>query len=65
MFRNFSRLSFSKIIINKNDLSYSFVKGGGNGGQKVNKTNNCVVLSHIPTNIKIKCHHSRDLETNK
>jgi protein subunit release factor B len=41
------------------------VKGGGNGGQKVNKTNNCVVLTHLPTNTVIKCHHSRELETNK
>lgn len=30
------------------------IKGGGPGGQAINKTNNCVQLRHIPTGIIIK-----------
>ena len=37
--------------IREQDLEESFVRGSGRGGQKVNKTNNCVYLKHIPTGI--------------
>ncbi|KAI5710327.1 hypothetical protein M8J76_008556 [Diaphorina citri] len=42
-----------------------FVRGSGPGGQAVAKTNNCVVLTHIPTGIVIKCHQSRSLSENR
>ena len=42
--------------IREQDLAESFVRGSGRGGQKVNKTNNCVYLKHIPTGIAVKCH---------
>lgn len=35
--------------IREQDLEESFVRGAGRGGQKVNKTNNCVYLKHVPT----------------
>lgn len=35
--------------IREQDLEESFVRGSGRGGQKVNKTNNCVYLRHTPT----------------
>ncbi len=38
-----------KFSIPENELSYTYQKGGGKGGQKVNKTNNCVILTHLPT----------------
>ncbi len=47
------------------DLDESFVRGSGKGGQKVNKTNNCVCLVHLPTGIVIKCHRERERETNR
>lgn len=47
------------------NLTWKFVRGGGKGGQKVNKTNNCVILTHDLTGIQVKVHRSRDLETNK
>lgn len=31
------------------DLEEQFVRGSGPGGQSVNKTSNCVVLTHLPT----------------
>lgn len=42
------------VVINENDLSEMFVKGSGNGGQKINKTSNCVVLHHLPTGTVVK-----------
>ncbi|KAG5890124.1 hypothetical protein JTB14_027791 [Gonioctena quinquepunctata] len=41
------------------------VRGTGPGGQKVNKTSNCVVLKHIPSGILVKCHESRSLTKNQ
>ena len=31
------------------DIEEQFVRGHGPGGQAVNKTNNCVVLKHLPS----------------
>ena len=42
----------------------SFVRSG-RGGQKVNKTNNCVYLRHTPTGIAVKCHADRSRELNR
>lgn len=36
------------------DLEEHFVRGSGKGGQKTNKTNNCVSLTHLPTGIVVK-----------
>ncbi len=51
--------------IREQDLEESFVRGGGHGGQKVNKTNNCVFLKHTPTGIAVKCHVERSRELNR
>lgn len=54
-----------KIVLKEEDLEESFVKGSGNGGQKINKTSNRVVLVHIPTGVKVSCQDARDLSTNR
>jgi protein subunit release factor B len=46
-------------------LTETFSKGGGKGGQKVNKTNNCVLLRHEPTGTIVKCHATRSLSQNR
>ena len=51
--------------IREPDLEESFVRGSGRGGQKVNKTNNCVYLRHTPTGIAVKCHADRSRELNR
>ncbi|XP_063171588.1 mitochondrial translation release factor in rescue [Candoia aspera] len=51
--------------LNEADLEEQFVRGFGPGGQATNKTNNCVVLKHLPTGIVVKCHQTRSLETNR
>ncbi len=47
------------------DLVESFVRGSGKGGQKVNKTNNCVNLRHVPSGIVVRCHRERERESNR
>ncbi len=42
------------------DLTEKFVKGFGPGGQKTNKSNNCVILTHLPTGEVVKCHDARE-----
>lgn len=47
------------------DLMEKFVRGSGAGGQKVNKTSNCVFLKHLPSGIAIKCQLERSREMNR
>lgn len=47
------------------DLRESFVRGHGCGGQKVNKSNNCVCLIHEASGLVIKCHCEREREVNR
>jgi len=47
------------------DLEESFIKGGGPGGKKINKSSSCVQLRHKPTGIIVKCQESRSLEENR
>ncbi|XP_044146261.1 mitochondrial translation release factor in rescue [Bufo gargarizans] len=51
--------------LNEKDLDEQFVRGHGPGGQATNKTNNCVVLKHIPSGIVVKCHQTRSTEVNR
>jgi len=47
------------------DLLEKFVRGSGAGGQKINKTSNCVFLKHLPTGTAIKCQMERSREMNR
>lgn len=48
----YKQLDYSRVpVLNDEDLEERFVKGGGPGGQSVNKTSNCVVLHHKPTGL--------------
>lgn len=42
------------LALDENELQEHFVKGHGPGGQATNKTNNCVVLKHLPSGIVVK-----------
>mmetsp|Transcript_36495 Transcript_36495/g.91478 ORF Transcript_36495/g.91478 Transcript_36495/m.91478 type:complete len:177 (-) Transcript_36495:82-612(-) len=55
----------TEIILHDEELEESFVKGSGRGGQKINKTSNCVFLKHIPTGLFVKCQDGRSLENNR
>ncbi|XP_065367962.1 mitochondrial translation release factor in rescue [Calliphora vicina] len=51
--------------LNEEELEEHFTRGSGPGGQAVNKTSNCVLLRHIPTNILVKCHTHRLASRNR
>lgn len=51
--------------INENDITEVFIKGGGKGGQKINKTNSKVQLKHIPTGIVVESQFSRSRDANR
>ncbi len=51
--------------IRETDLLEKFVRGSGAGGQKINKTSNCVFLKHLPTGVCIKCQMDRSREMNR
>jgi hypothetical protein len=53
------------VKLQESDLKEHFMRGGGRGGQAVNKTNNAVFLQHIPTGTTVKCHATRSLADNR
>lgn len=64
--RFIKRIDRSKVpVLDEKDLEESFINGSGPGGQNVNKRINCVFLRHKPTNLFVKCHESRSLESNR
>eukprot|EP00871_Galdieria_phlegrea_P001825 jgi/Galph1/2643/GphlegSOOS_G1320.1 len=59
------QMEHSEIILNEQDLEEKFMRGGGPGGQSVNKTESCVALIHKPTGISVKCQDSRSQYRNR
>lgn len=54
-----------ELAIRETDLDERFVRGGGNGGQKINKTSSTVVLRHIPTGLEVRCARERSQSMNR
>ena len=47
-----------------NELHHTFLKGSGPGGQKINKTNSAVQMTHLPTGIVVKSQATRSRSQN-
>ena len=45
--------------LKESDLEEHFVRSQGPGGQKVNKSNTCVYLKHLPSGLEVKMQKSR------
>lgn len=53
------------IYLNKKEVIEKFIRSGGPGGQKVNKSSTCVYLKHIPTGIEVKVSRERSQAINR
>ena len=51
--------------IKESDIQQRFIRSGGAGGQKTNKTSTCVYLKHIPTGTEVKCQKERYQSLNR
>ena len=47
------------------DIEEKFIRSGGSGGQKVNKSSSCVYLKHIPSGLSVKIQESRSQGLNR
>lgn len=59
------RLKMQELQVSENDLEEKFIKSSGPGGQKVNKTDTCVILTHLPTGLQAKSQRSRSQALNR
>ena len=55
----------TRLGITEADLEEKFIRGGGPGGQKVNKTSSTVCLRHTPTGLEVKCARERSQSMNR
>ncbi len=51
--------------IEEEDLEERFVRAGGPGGQKVNRSATCVYLRHRPTGLEVKMQRERSQALNR
>ena len=55
----------AKLGIREADLDEQFVRSGGPGGQNVNKVSTCVVLTHRPSGLAVRCQQERSQAMNR
>ena len=58
-------MRMSRLGIGREDITETFIRGSGNGGQKINKTSSCVQLKHEASGIIIRCQSERSLAQNR
>ncbi len=46
-------------------IEESFIRGSGRGGQKINKTSNCVQLRYPPLELAVRCQSDRRRTVNR
>ena len=54
-----------ELAIDPGEIEESFVRGGGPGGQKINKTASCVVLRYPKLDLVVRCQRERKRSVNR
>lgn len=54
-----------RLEIRQEDVIERFIRSGGAGGQKVNKTSTAVYLKHLPTGLEVKMQKERSQALNR
>ena len=54
-----------RMHIREEDLAEHFVRSSGPGVQKVNRSETCVVLHHVPSGLRVKCQIHRTQGMNR
>jgi protein subunit release factor B len=54
-----------RLEIRQEDVIERFIRSGGAGGQKLNKTSTAVYLKHIPTGLEVKMQKERSQALNR
>ena len=49
----------------ESDIDEAFTHSGGHGGQNVNKVATCVLLTHRPTGVRVRCQEDRSQGLNR
>ncbi len=55
----------AQLGVREEDLEEQFVHSSGKGGQNVNKVATCVMLTHRPSGIQVKCQRERAQALNR
>ncbi len=54
-----------RLGLQEQDLLEEFLRGGGPGGQKINKTSVAVQLTHLPSGVSVRCQEGRSQIMNR
>lgn len=55
----------NELALRPEDVEEQFTRGGGHGGQKINKTSSVVQLKHLPTGIEVRMQKHREQSKNR
>jgi protein subunit release factor B len=59
------RARIARLGIDLAQVGERFVRGGGRGGQKINKTASCVQLDYPPLGLRVRCQRERRRSLNR
>lgn len=59
------RVRMAAAGLREEDLEEEFIRSGGPGGQKVNRSSTCVRLRHRPTGLEVKMQQARSQGMNR